>query len=115
MIKVLDITTINQIAAGEVIERPVNIVKELIENAIDAHATRISIEIENGGIDKIIVKDNGDGFEKDDILLAFVPHATSKIINIDDLNNIFTFGFRGEALASISLVSKVTLITKQRT
>ena len=115
MIKVLDITTINQIAAGEVIERPVNIVKELIENAIDAHATRISIEIENGGIDKIVVKDNGDGFEKEDILLAFEPHATSKIVKIDDLNTIFTYGFRGEALASISLVSKVTLITKQRT
>ena len=115
MIKVLDITTINQIAAGEVIERPVNIVKELIENAIDAHATRISIEIENGGIDRIVVKDNGDGFEKEDILLAFEPHATSKIVNIDDLNTIFTYGFRGEALASISLVSKVTLITKQRT
>ena len=115
MIKVLDITTINQIAAGEVIERPVNIVKELIENAIDAHATRISIEIENGGIDRIVVKDNGDGFEKEDILLAFEPHATSKIVKIDDLNTIFTYGFRGEALASISLVSKVTLITKQRT
>ena len=115
MIKVLDINTINQIAAGEVIERPVNIVKELIENAIDAHANRITIEIENGGIDKIVVKDNGDGFEKDDIALAFVPHATSKIDKIDDLNSIFTYGFRGEALASISLVSKVTLITKQRT
>lgn len=114
MIKILDTNTINQIAAGEVIERPANIVKELVENAIDAHADRITVEIENGGIDKIIVKDNGDGFEKDDIALAFHPHATSKLTKIDDLKDIYTYGFRGEALASISLVSNVTLITKQR-
>ena len=114
MIKILDNLTISQIAAGEVIERPVNIVKELVENAIDANATRITIEIENGGIDKIVIKDNGDGFDKVDIPLAFVPHATSKLTKIEDLNDIYTYGFRGEALSSISLVSKVTLITKQR-
>ena len=114
MIKILDNLTISQIAAGEVIERPVNIVKELVENAIDANATRITIEIENGGIDKIVIKDNGDGFDKVDIPLAFVPHATSKLTKIEDLNDIYTYGFRGEALSSISLVSKVTLTTKKR-
>ena len=112
MIKILDNITISQIAAGEVIERPVNIVKELIENAIDANANRITIEIENGGIDKIIVKDNGDGFDKKDISLAFVPHATSKLTKIEDLNDIWTFGFRGEALSSISSVGQVEMITK---
>ena len=114
MIKILDELTINQIAAGEVIERPLNIVKELVENSIDSNANRIIIEIENGGIDKIIVKDNGSGFLKDDLNYAFTPHATSKINKIEDLNNIYTFGFRGEALSSIALASKTTIVSKRR-
>lgn len=114
MIKILDELTINQIAAGEVIERPLNIVKELVENSIDSNANRIIIEIENGGIDKIIVKDNGSGFLKDDLNYAFIPHATSKINKIEDLNNIYTFGFRGEALSSIALASKTTIVSKRR-
>lgn len=114
MIKILDELTINQIAAGEVIERPFNIVKELVENSIDSNANRIITEIENGGIDKIIVKDNGSGFLKDDLNYAFIPHATSKINKIEDLNNIYTFGFRGEALSSIALASKTTIVSKRR-
>ena len=112
-IKLLDENTISKIAAGEVIENPASIVKELIENSIDAGAKNINIEIKEGGISQIKVSDDGSGFEKDDIKLAFVQHATSKLSDIQDLNNIYSYGFRGEALASISAVSKVTLITKR--
>ena len=112
-IKILDENTISKIAAGEVVENPASVVKELIENSIDAGAKNITIEINSGGTKKIKVSDDGIGFEKDDIYLAFVQHATSKLSAIDDLNTIMSYGFRGEALASIAAVSKVTLITKR--
>lgn len=109
---ILDENTANQIAAGEVIERPASVVKEMVENSIDANSTSITVEILNGGIKSIKIADNGDGIEADDAELAFERHATSKIRCIDDLNRISTMGFRGEALASIASVSKVELITK---
>ncbi|MBR2529456.1 MAG: ATP-binding protein, partial [Lachnospiraceae bacterium] len=100
MINILDEKTINRIAAGEVVERPVSVVKELVENAIDSGAQNISVEIKGGGIDLIRVTDNGCGIEKDSIPLAFLRHATSKIKDADDLCTIHTLGFRGEALSS---------------
>ncbi len=112
-IQVLDNNTIDQIAAGEVVERPLSIVKELVENAMDAGADRISVEIRGGGIDLIRVTDNGKGMAKEDIPLAFLRHATSKIRDIDDLNTLNSMGFRGEALSSIASVCKVTLMTKR--
>ena len=102
----------NQIAAGEVVERPCSIVKELVENAVDAHASAITIEIENGGIDRIRIVDNGQGIADEDCETAFLRHATSKINSADDLSRIATLGFRGEALASIAAVSRVSLITR---
>ena len=111
-IKLLSKQVINQISAGEVVEKPASIVKELVENSIDAGATNISIEIKGGGIEYISVTDNGHGIKKDEIKLAFTPHATSKLQEIDDLNSLDTMGFRGEALATISAISKVTMITK---
>mgnify|MGYP004456179759 FL=1 len=112
VINVLDSSVYNHIAAGEVVERPASVIKELVENSIDADATRIDIEIENGGISKIKVSDNGSGIDKEFVKTAFMPHATSKIAKIDDLDNILTLGFRGEALASIAAVSRVLMITK---
>ena len=112
-INVLDESVFNKIAAGEVVEKPASIVKEFIENSLDAKATEITIEIENGGIDKIKVIDNGIGIHPDDVKSAFLPHATSKIRTTEDLSNILTLGFRGEALASIASVSKVKMQTKQ--
>lgn len=111
-INILDTLVINRISAGEVVESPFSIVKELIDNAIDAGASKINIEIKQGGIDSIIVKDNGKGIEFEDIKKAFLPHATSKIKDVDDLDSISTLGFRGEALASISNVSKTNMVTK---
>lgn len=111
-INILDSMIINRISAGEVVESPFSIVKELIDNSIDANANKITIEIKNGGIDYISVKDNGKGIDYDDIKKAFLPHATSKIKDITDLEAIKTLGFRGEALASISNVSQTNLITK---
>lgn len=111
---ILDELTANQIAAGEVVERPSSVVKELIENSIDAKATNINIEIKNGGIAFIKVTDNGCGMEADDIQMAFERHATSKIRGPKDLEAISSFGFRGEALASIASVSKVKLLTKTK-
>lgn len=111
-IKLLDKNVINQISAGEVVEKPASVVKELVENSIDAGANKISIEIKNGGKDYICVTDNGCGIKKDEVELAFTPHATSKLENIDDLNSLSTMGFRGEALATISAVSQVTMVTK---
>ena len=104
---------INQIAAGEVIERPYSVVKELVENSIDAGATRISVEVANECRD-LRVADNGSGIHPDDILLAFSKHATSKIQESEDLFNIHTMGFRGEALASIISISKLTCITRTK-
>lgn len=111
-IHVLDQFTINHIAAGEVVERPAAVVKELVENAIDAKASAITVEIKSGGIDFIRVTDNGSGIAKEDIPNAFLRHSTSKIESADDLNNISSLGFRGEALSSISAVSQVEIITK---
>ena len=111
-IKVLDQETINKIAAGEVIERPSSVVKELVENAIDAGATAVTIEIKDGGISFIRITDNGSGISKDDIPMAFLRHSTSKIKSIEDLMNVSSLGFRGEALSSIAAVSQVELITK---
>lgn len=111
-INVLDPKVYNRISAGEVVERPASIVKELVENSIDAGATSIRIDIHEGGIKNITVSDNGCGIEKDDLTIAFLPHATSKIKDVDDLDNIKSLGFRGEALASISSVCQVKLTSK---
>ena len=102
----------DKIAAGEVVDRPLSIVKELVENPIDAGATSVTVEIRNGGKTYIRVTDNGSGIQKEDAELAFKRHATSKIKTDTDLDHIESLGFRGEALASISAVSKVELITK---
>lgn len=112
MIKVLSKETVEKIAAGEVIERPVSVVKELVENSIDAGATNIIIKIYDGGKRKISITDNGSGINREDVNLAFIKHSTSKIENVDDLYRIHTMGFRGEALASIKAISNVTLISK---
>ena len=112
-IHVLDQTTIDKIAAGEVVERPASIVKELVENSIDAGAARINVEIRDGGISMIRITDNGRGIAPEDIPLVFKRHATSKLEKINDLDTIASFGFRGEALSSIAAVSRVELITKR--
>ena len=111
-IVLLDDLTINKIAAGEVIERPANVVKELVENSLDAGATHIIIEIKNGGKTLIKVTDNGKGISKDDMPISIERHATSKIRKVEDLENTYTMGFRGEALASISAISEMTMISK---
>lgn len=111
-IHVLKPNIANQIAAGEVVERPASIVKELVENSIDAGATAVSVEIERGGMQSIRITDNGCGIHKEDCRTAFLRHATSKISTVDDLNSLITLGFRGEALASIASVARVTMITR---
>lgn len=114
-IAVLDQQTIDRIAAGEVVERPASVVKELVENAVDAGASQVTVEIREGGIGYIRITDNGSGIEKEDIPLAFLRHSTSKIRSAEDLTGVTSLGFRGEALSSISAVSMVELITKTRT
>ena len=111
-INILSTEMSNKIAAGEVVERPASVIKELVENSVDAGATNIIIEIKNGGISYIRVTDNGCGISPEDVKTAFLPHATSKIINEDDLFSIKTLGFRGEALASIAAVSNVEIMSK---
>ena len=111
-IVLLDDLTINKIAAGEVIERPASVIKEMAENSIDAGATNIIIEIKNGGISFIRISDNGKGIKADDVELAFERHATSKIRSANDLDTVKSMGFRGEALASIAAIANVELVTK---
>lgn len=112
-IVLLDDSTINKIAAGEVIERPASVVKEMVENSVDAGSTEITVEIKNGGISLIKVIDNGSGISEDDMELAFERHATSKIRSADDLEEVETFGFRGEALASVAAIANVEMISKR--
>ena len=114
-IQVLDQITIDKIAAGEVIERPASIVKELVgEIPIDAKAASVTVEIQDGGISLIRVTDNGSGIEREDIRNAFLRHSTSKIRKVEDLAHIASLGFRGEALSSISAVTRTELITKTK-
>ena len=115
MIKVLDKATIDKIAAGEVIERPSSVVKELLENAIDAGSTAITVEIKDGGTSFIRVTDNGCGIDKSEVRMAYMRHATSKIEHVEDLNSILSLGFRGEALSTIAAVSQTEMITKTAT
>ena len=112
-IVLLDELTINKIAAGEVVERPASVVKEMIENSIDAGAKHITVEIKNGGISFIRITDDGKGIQKDDVEMAFERHATSKIRSADDLTDVKSMGFRGEALASIAAIANVELVSKQ--
>lgn len=111
-IRVLSKETIDKIAAGEVVERPSSVVKELLENAVDAKASAVTVEIKEGGISFIRVTDNGCGIDRDQVPIAFVRHATSKIQTAEDLSHIVSLGFRGEALSSIAAVSRMELITK---
>lgn len=112
MIKVLDQNTINKIAAGEVIEKPSSVIKELVENSIDSGATAITVEVKGGGLSFLRVTDNGAGIKKEEVKLAFLRHATSKLVTVEDLLSISSLGFRGEALASIAAVAQVEMITK---
>ena len=111
-IVLLDDLTINKIAAGEVIERPASVIKEMVENSIDAGAKNITVEIKNGGISLIRITDDGKGIAEDDMEIAFERHATSKIRNAEDLMKVKTMGFRGEALASIAAISKIEMVSK---
>ena len=113
-IALLSQETIDKIAAGEVVERPSSVVKELVENAIDAGASAITVEIKEGGISLIRITDNGCGIPKEEVPLAFLRHSTSKIRSAEDLMCVHSLGFRGEALSSIAAVSRVEMITKRR-
>ena len=111
-IRVLSEVLANKIAAGEVVERPASVAKELVENALDAGATKVEVEIAGAGRSLLRVSDNGEGMTRDDAILAFERHATSKLRDMEDLESIRTFGFRGEALPSVAAVSRLTLTTR---
>ncbi|NLF26256.1 MAG: DNA mismatch repair protein MutL, partial [Clostridiales bacterium] len=111
-IRILDAATIGKIAAGEVVERPASVVKELLENSMDAGATSLTVEIKDGGISYLRVTDNGSGIEPGQVRLAFENHATSKLLDAEQLSDIRTLGFRGEALPSIAAVSRVEMTTR---
>ena len=113
-IRILDAATVGRIAAGEVVERPSSVVKELVENAIDAGSTAVTVEIKGGGIDYLRVTDNGCGIEPGQVRLAFENHATSKLQSADQLDDLRTLGFRGEALPSIASVSHVEMTTRSK-
>ena len=113
MIKKLPIAVVNQIAAGEVVERPVSVAKELIENSLDAGSTRIRVEIRGGGAEELTIIDNGDGFLPEDLPLAFASHATSKLSTVHDLEHIGSLGFRGEALASIGAIARARIQSRR--
>ena len=110
----LDVNLINKIAAGEVIESAHSVIKELLENSIDALSTQIDIQTQSAGLGEILVSDNGSGISEDDLELSLRRHATSKIKNLDDLETVYTYGFRGEALSSIASVSKLKMTTGTR-
>ena len=113
MIRILEPEVVSKIAAGEVVERPFSVLKEVVENAIDAGATRIEVDLEEGGRDLIRVRDNGRGMSATDLELAFVQHATSKLAQVEDLDAIVSLGFRGEALASIGSVSRTRIVSRE--